>query len=159
AALVPLAYAAAFAGVTRARRGEVPDWLAPFRRRQHAVQWGVMRPFATAARAQFWFERRRHFLSFPLATACFVVLHLAWVYWVEQQQDQKLAAGLNVVFFPPFVAAVLGSFLGRTGTAAGNPYSLSSFLATRPMTDTALVVAKLKVAALATAASWAVVLI
>src|SRR5439155_15645792 len=64
---VPLAYLAARFAVARARRGDVPDWRGVFawlgriadvlpNRRDH---------FSSPARAQTWFEWRRHGRSLP----------------------------------------------------------------------------------------------
>ena len=64
---LPLAYLAARFAVARGRRGDVPDWRGlparlariaglPARRRSH---------FHSAARAQAWFEWRRHGRSLP----------------------------------------------------------------------------------------------
>lgn len=162
AALVPAAFVVAFAGVARARRGDNPDWQArsitPLPR---AARFDVrpQRPFPSPQRAQFWFERRRHFLTFPVAVGCFLLLHLAMILWVEQRPENRIKLGLNFLFCPPLLAPFLGCFLGRAGASAGNPYPLSSFTATRPVSAGTLVAAKLKVAALGTLAAWALVLV
>ncbi len=163
AALIPLAALTAFAGVSRARHGEVPDWRALFRASQPAADRPSRRraPFATPARAQLWFERRRHLLPFPLAVGGFTVLHLTVILGFEAppaELNNRFLLGLNFFLFPLILAPFFGCVLGRLGTAAGNPYALSSFTAVRPVRGTTLVAAKLRVAALLTLAAWAIVL-
>src|SRR5262249_54949930 len=116
-------------------------------------------PFPSPARAQLWFECRRHLLTFPLIVGGFAAVHLAFILSVLTHPGQKVQMGVNFLTFPLIVAPFFGCFLGRAGTSAGNPYPLSPFPATRPLPGTALVAAKLQVAALATLLAWAVVLL
>jgi hypothetical protein len=164
AALIPLAALTAFAGVSRARQGEAPDWRGLFRARRTAADRspGAPAPFPSVARAQFWFERRRHLLPFPLAAGGFAALHLAFIFRLAgtiEDVGYKAILGTNFLFFPLIFAPFFGCVLGRTGTSAGNPYRMSSFPATRPVPGTTLVAAKVKVAALGTLAAWAIVLL
>jgi hypothetical protein len=165
AALIPLAAATAFAGVSRARHGDAADWrgLLPLRRAAGQARRSA-KPFPSAARAQLWYERRRYLLGFPLALAGWAGLHLAFAVWIEAQLGAKAPArvtleGLMFLLAPLILAPFFGCFLGRTGTSAGSPYLLSSFTATRPLPAAALVVAKLKAALLAALAGWAVVVL
>jgi hypothetical protein len=164
AALVALGWATAFVGVSRARRGEAPDWgrlwwwPGSVARRVPRLRAA----FPSPARALLWFEGRRHLLPFPLVTGAFAALHLTVTLWIEQpptELENRFRLGMNFLFFPLVLAPFFGCFLGRVGTAAGNPYFLSSFAATRPVRGTDIVAAKLKVAALLTLAAWAVVLL
>jgi hypothetical protein len=79
---VPLAYLAARFAVARARRGDVPDWRRLFtplrriadvltRRRQH---------FPSPARAQAWFEWRRHGRSLPAMVGILLPFELALLF-------------------------------------------------------------------------------
>jgi hypothetical protein len=162
AALVPLSAAMAFAGVARARHGEAPDWRIAFRSRPAAARRTPARgPFATAARAQLWYEARRHLFPFPLAVAVLAALEFAFLYRLAgplQEANYKAVLGLNFLLLPPVVAPFFGCFLGRTGTA-GELYRVSPFTAARPISDIALVGPKFKVAALATPAAWAAALL
>jgi hypothetical protein len=160
AALIPLAAGVAFLGVSRARRGDAADWPALFRRPRWLV-WRPRRPapFPSPARAQLWFELRRHLLPLPLTVAAFAALYLAVVLGVEGPTagaEQSIRLGLNLIIFPPLVAMILGGFLGNTGTSARDRYVLSSFTATRPLSVTVLVAAKVKAAALPALASWVI---
>jgi hypothetical protein len=159
AALIPLGAAMAFVGVRRARMGEVPDWRGLFR-----APWGVARTsvrqlatFSSAGRAQLWYERRCHFLGFPLVVGVCTALHLAFVVWMEAEGVKPgVKEGVAFLLIPILMAPLLSSSLGRTG---GSSFLVSSFTATRPLSDAALVAAKLKVAGLATLAAWALVLV
>jgi hypothetical protein len=108
-------------------------------------------------------ERRRHLLTFPLAVGCWAALHLALCLWIAAQgvkaEGRVVGEGLNFLLAPLLLAPFFGCFLGRTGTSAGNPYLLSSFTATRPLSVGALVAAKLKATVLAALAAWAIVLL
>jgi hypothetical protein len=155
--LVPVAYAVAFAGVSRARCGENPVWrVLPGRltgagRRAERPR----RPFPSPARAQLWMEWSRHVPSFLVPLGGCLALSLAWFLFAAGQGGGDRLKEL--VIFPLVLlvlAPLFGSGLGRAGEP-GNSYPLAPFTATRPVTNTALVAAKLKAAALAALAAWA----
>ncbi len=156
AALIPLAALAAFVGVSRARQGDSPDWAALLRR-PRGFSWrpGRAAPFASPAAAQLWYESRRHLLPLPLAVAAFTALFFLVTLALERPPDglkHQIILALNLVLFPVMLAPFFAPLLGRTGTSGG-PYRLSSFTATRPLPVTALVTAKMKVAALSAVAA------
>jgi hypothetical protein len=165
AALIPLAYLAALVGVSRARHGDSPQWRGTAARPETAEGWPSSRlPFATAARARFWFEWRAHGRTFPLVVGCVVVVQLSWSLWIERKVvDQPLAVVLIVAVLllsgALLLAPFLGCSLGRSGTAAGDALPLSSFTATRPAWCVDWVTAKIKVAALNSLAAWALLLL
>ncbi|HEX5272829.1 MAG TPA: hypothetical protein VFW33_20165, partial [Gemmataceae bacterium] len=162
AAIIPLAALAAFVGVSRARRGDSSDWGALLRRpRWLARRRGRATPFGSATAAQFWYECRRHLLPLPLVVVAFTVLFFTVTLFAERPPDeakQRATLLLSLLFFPTLVAACFGTVLGKTGTSAAGPYRLSSFTAVRPLPVTALVAAKLKVAALSAAVSCGIAL-
>ena len=155
AALLPPAYAAAVAGVRRARRGDCQPWPTPFRGRARALRAPLRRrrPFASPAAALLWWEWRRHGLGLPVMVA----LTLPWVLVPALlfDQDEIIRRGLLalVLALPALYAVVAGTSLGKMSDRPAP--SLSPFLATRPVGSAALVAAKLKVAALITLAAWA----
>jgi hypothetical protein len=164
AALLLLGAATAFLGVSRARHGTAPDWrglvwsprAAVHRPPRHQVT------FTSPARAQLWFECRRHLLPFPLAVSALTGLYMTLLMLLEDAPNEPshlVHLGLNFCLYPLILAPFFGCFLGRTGTSAGNPYWLSSFTATRPVRGTALVAAKLRAAGLATLTAWAILLL
>jgi hypothetical protein len=160
AALVPAAYAVARAGVARARCGDNPEWqvLSELRIRVTPRKERPRRPFPSPARAQLWIEWQRHAPSFLFPVGGYLVLllasYLSWVHWGGGDRIKLL---LLFPAAPLLFAPFLGFEFGRAGETPGNRHLLSSFTATRPMTSTALVAAKLKAAALATLAGWALV--
>jgi hypothetical protein len=162
AALVPAAYTVAYTGVARARYGDNPEWrglpgLLPGTARRD--QW-PRRPFPSPARAQLWIEWRRHAPSFLFPLGGYLVLFLpSYLVWAQWGGGDRI---MLLLIFPAsllVLAPIHGFSLGRAGEAPGNRYLLSSFTATRPVTSAALVAAKLKVAALATLAAWALVIL
>jgi hypothetical protein len=161
AILIPVAFVVAFTGVVRARRGDGPEWQRLFEARAERTHRDMrqLRPFPSPVRAQLWFELRRHLLPFPIVVGCAAALHLAFILWAEQGEENKVKLWLPFLCFPPLMASFFGGGLGRTGTSAGNPFLLSSFTATRPVTCATLVASKLKAAALATLAAWAVLVV
>jgi hypothetical protein len=160
AVLIPLAALIAFVGVSRARHGEAANWSGLFRRGRSLARRPWSRaPFSSPERAQLWYECRRSLLPFPLAVAAFAVLYLAVVLGIERapyELGQCIGLGLNLISFPLLGAMVMGGFLGHTGTLPQARYFLSSFTATRPLSVTALVAAKVKAAAPAALAAWAI---
>jgi len=155
-ALLPAAYLVALAGGRRERRGGWGwSWL-----RQPWEAIGARRParaFAGPARAQLWMEWRQKGLLLPLAMGAFLLVLIANTPAgaLEAVHLVRVLAALAVL--PHFLAFLLGFGMGKTGFWAAD-LRLSSFLATRPLTDAALVVAKLQAAALTAALTWLVVL-
>jgi hypothetical protein len=165
AALIPLAAAVAFAGVSRTRHGAATGWRWPvpsLRTTRRPAR--LPRAFPSPARAQLWYEWRRHLLGFPLVIGCCMALQLALVLWIDAEVGPRPAAhvireGLGFLLGPLIMAPFFGCFLARTGTSSANPYLVSSFTATRPVSVTTLVAAKLKGSALVALAAWALVLL
>src|SRR6266540_1875023 len=132
---VPLAYLVARFAVARARRGEVPDWRGMFSRpASNAVLTGRRDHFRSPARAQAWFEWRRHGRSLPALVGLLLPFELALL-WLAKDA-------------PAFVFEIL--FLATV---------VPPFIATRPLTSAELVAAKLKMAMWSTLAAWLVVLV
>jgi hypothetical protein len=171
--LLPVAYVVALAGVSRARRGDVPDWRWWTATARAAPAAAPRRPpFSSAARAQLWYEWRLHGLGFPFLLLCFL-LPLTGLAIFNARYGETLASAdispyllrfthetriLIVVFqplvvLPPFLAALLGPGLG----ALGPKFRASPFLRTRPLSSAGLVAAKLRLAALTAAAGLVVV--
>jgi hypothetical protein len=175
AALVPPAYLAAWAGVARARRGDVPDW-APQARRPATVSptTGPGPAFASPARAQLWYEWRLHGLLFPFLLLCLFLPLTGWNALLAPVADDVVAAGLfpflarfthetrvtflvfhQLLVLPPFLAGVLSSGLGSLGPK----FQASPFFLTRPLTAGALVNAKLRAATRSTLVAAGVTLL
>jgi hypothetical protein len=134
------------------------------------------RPFATPAHAQFWLEWRRNGMMLPLFVAgvgLLLTLPLIWLRDLAPMgaggalptpalKDLELNAWVGLqkgaFLWPVVLAAIVGCGL-RTSDARRKDYTLHPFLATRPLTSGALVMAKLQMAALSTLAAWGVMLL
>jgi len=85
---VPLAYLVARSAVARARRGDVPDWRPMFARLGRIANVLPRRRdnFASPARAQLWFEWRRHGRSLPALVAILLPFELALLFAAGRAQ-------------------------------------------------------------------------
>jgi hypothetical protein len=152
APLVPLAFLVARFAVARARRGDVPDWRGRVarlgqievlpRRRGH---------FASPARAQAWFEWRRHGRSLPALVGLLLPFELALLFIPGNTPAFIFVILLGVLLTPPFMAV----FVAATVRQA----NLTPFIGTRPLTSAALIAATLKATIWSTLAAWLVVAI
>lgn len=154
-AALPLAYLA----VASARRGRMIEgqgWrkftdfmadIAPRRRR----------PFTSPAQAQFWFEWRRHGMLLPMSVAGVLVLIMVPTVFAAPLSVGAANFCLMWILLTPFLLAFpLGKGFGKAdlwSKEAGLPL----FLASRPLSNTAWISAKLKAAALASLLSWLIV--
>jgi hypothetical protein len=177
---LPIAYLTAVYGVSRARRGDVPRWEWPgwpmWLRWTSAQTIGSS--FASPARAQLWYEWRRHGLSFPLVMAGTALLWLPLLPWIaaflETASRDSTAllppsflvdeigglwlAVAHLLVFPPLMASAVGLDMGKF-PGRDRACVLSSFLATRPASAAMLIGAKFEMAALSTLAGWAALLL
>ncbi len=173
-ALMLAAYAVAVAGVARARRGDGPYWTWP--------GWSALlrwissirqRPeFVSPLQAQVWLEWRRVGLAFPVMMFVSTLIWLPLIPTMARFIEDAHSAGLTLV--PPFLLRELGSLwlvalsplvcapmmasvcgweMGRL-PGAKRDLTLSSFLATRPLSTGTFVRAKFQAAALSTLAAW-----
>jgi hypothetical protein len=141
---VPLAYLAARVAVARARRGDVPDWRVSLVRRRIAAV------LPAPARAQRWFEWRRHGRSLPALVGILVPFELALLFLAgDDAPALVLYTLLGVLLTPPFMAIF----------AAATVSTATPFLATRPLTSAALIAAKLNMTVRSTLAAWLLVVL
>jgi hypothetical protein len=150
---VPLAYLVARLAVSRARRGEVPDWslVAGARRR------ATIAPFASAARAQAWLEWKAHGMALPFLVACLLPFELLLL-WTTGETRLVWYVLLGVMITPPFLAAFAAVSIAQPVSRA-DMHGLSPFLATRPLSSAALIAAKLTMSVLSTAVAWLLVFV
>jgi hypothetical protein len=149
---IPLAYLTAWFAVTRARRGDVPDWRAlfAFPARIAGARARGRDAFRSAAGAQVWFEWRMHGWSLPAMVAIVVPVELLLLFIPGN--------GTAPIIFVTVVAALLTPPFLAVFAAARQSAGLTAFMVTRPMTSPALVAAKLKMAFWSTLAAWLAVL-
>ena len=157
---LPLAYLAARFAVARARRGDVPDWRGTLARRGARGVLPRRRAFPSPARAQAWFEWRRHGRSLPALVAMVVPFALALLF--IPGNDTLAGVGLTlfiVLLTPPFMAVFAAAAVSKANPLARDAFGVSPFMATRPMSSAALIAAKLTMALWSTLAAWLLVLV
>ncbi len=147
---LPLAYLTARYAVAMARRGHVPDWRLSFARRGRVLARPRRRAaFASAAHAQSWLEWRQHGGSLPALVAMLLPFELALLFVLGDTPALVWEVLFGVLLTPPFLAAF----------AAHDFYGLTPFIATRPVSNDALLSAKLKATLRSTLAAWLLVLV
>lgn len=159
APLLLLAYAAAWRGVARARRGDVPDWRRPFARSRRLVRRHRRADFASPAQAQTWLEWQRHGRSLPMLVAYLLPFELALLFAARGAPALVLGILTVVCLTPPFMAMFVAATVRTMHPTGRDRYGLPPFLATKPMTSAELVGAKLAVALRSTLATWVVTLL
>lgn len=157
APLVPLAYVAALSAVSRARRGDVPDWGLAF---SFANARSVAdRDFPSPARAQLWFEWRQFGRSLPLLVALELPVGLSLLFPFRDTPVIVVEIVVASLLLPSFMAVFVAAAAGKSSANASESYGITPFIATRPVEDRALVVAKWQAALLSTLAAWVLVAI
>jgi hypothetical protein len=157
--LLPLAYPVARFAVARARRGDVPDWWGPFTRSAGVSDLERRQsPFARPAQAQAWFEWRRHGRSLPALAGIVLPFELALLFAAGDAPALVFFILLGVLLTPPFMAGFAAATV-RKMNPGGDGYGVTSFMATRPLSSAALVLAKLKLAMWSTLAAWLLVFV
>ena len=158
---VPLAYLAARFAVARARRGDVPDWRGQFARLGQAADVLPRRRdhFASAQRAQLWFEWRRHGRSLPALVGLLLPFELALLWLAKDAPAFVFEILFLTLITPPFMAACTAWTVSQPNPQVPDSYGVPPFIATRPLTSAELIAAKLKMAMWSTLAAWLVVLV
>lgn len=158
---IPLAYFTARRAVARARRGEIPDWRGTFRRLGEVTDaWPRWRDrFPSPARAQVWFEWRRAGWSLPAMVAIVLPFELALLPLFRETPPLVVETLLGVLFTPPFMAAFAAATVSKSNSDGSDSYSVTPFLATRPLTSVSLIAARLKVTVRSTLAAWLLVIV
>lgn len=156
APFVTLAYVAAFAAVRSARRGDVPEWgsSAPASTRSSAL-----RNFRSAKFAQLWFEWRQFGRTLPLLVAIVLPAALSLLFLFRDTPVIVVEIVVLSLVLPPFMAIFVAATAGKSSANATQSYGITPFVATRPVEDRALVVAKWQAALLSTLAAWMIVAI
>ena len=158
---VPVAYMVARFAVARARRGEVPDWRGVFAGPAEIADGPAGRRghFPSPARAQAWFEWRRHGRSLPALVGILLPFELLLLFAAGNTPALVFIILLGVLVTPPFMAVFVAATVGNSTPQARDGYGLTPFIATRPLTRAALIAAKLKATIWSTVAAWLLVLV
>src|SRR5947208_6059879 len=157
---VPLAYLVARFAVARARRGEVPDWRGMLARpARNAVLTRRRDRFPSPARAQAWFEWRRHGRSLPALVGLLLPFELALLWLAKDAPAFVFEILFLALITPPFMAACTAWTVSRPHPNTSDSYGVPPFIATRPLTSAELIAAKLNMAIWSTLAAWLLVLV
>jgi len=158
---IPLAYLVARFAVARARRGDVPDWRGMFARLGQIadVLPRRRRNFHSPAGAQTWLEWRRYGRSLPAMVGLLLPFELALLSAVNDTPALVFLMLFIVLFTPPFMAAFAAAMVSRASAGVSDSYGVTPFIATRPLSDAALVAAKLKATIWSTVAAWTLLLV
>ena len=157
----PLAYLAARFAVARARRGDVPDWRGMFARVGNIADVLTHRRdhFPSPARAQVWFEWRRHGWSLPALVGLLLPFELALLWFANDAPAFVFEVLFIVLITPPFMAAFTAWTVSKPNPHLRDSWGVPPFIATRPLTSAALIAAKLKMAIWSTLAAWLLVFV
>jgi len=157
---LPLAYVTACSAVGRARRGEVPDWRGMVARpASNAVLTRRRDHFPSPARAQAWFEWRRHGRSLPALVGLLLPFELALLWLAKDAPAFVFEILFLALITPPFMAAFTAWTVSQPNPPVHDSYGVPPFIATRPLTSAELIAAKLKMAMWSTLAAWLLLLI
>src|SRR5262249_22564075 len=162
APLLPAAFMIAVIMTGRARRGDVPDWRWPLVLTPRSIERQPRRgaDFASAARAPVWVEVRRHGRSLPIMVGILLPFALLLLFFFDPEMTNGILSVLaGVLLLPPFMAGFAASTVSKSHPQVKDYYGISAFAATRPLTSSAMVAAKLKMAVWSTLAAWLLVLI
>jgi len=153
--LLPLAYVTALSAVGRARRSDVPNWRT--RATPAVTSSAPQRDFRSQAHAQLWFEWRQFGRTLPLLVAIVLPAALSMLFLFHETDAIVIEIVLSSLLLPSFLAIFVAATAGKTSANASDSYGITPFLATRPVDDRAIVVAKWRAAALSTIVTWMIV--
>lgn len=160
--LVPAAYLTAWAGVVRARRGEVPAWHLPA---LPAFGLSAGRRFPSPLSGQLWRDWREFGRPFVVPVAIFfavVLPFLPLLEWVDREYTRLgliaplTGLGITASATAKFLVAIvllpvvlaLGVGLRRSrGSTKRAPYALDPYAATRPLGNAAVAASRFAAAA------------
>jgi hypothetical protein len=147
--------------VGRARHGAVSKWGGSFARFQRLARrrTAARPPFASAARAQAWYEWRQHGWSLPAWVAIALPFELGLLFIDRGTPAFVWITLAAVTITPPIMAAFVATTVRSAGRRASDAPGVTPFMATRPLASAAMVAAKLRVAMWSTAAAWLVVIV
>jgi hypothetical protein len=153
---IPVAYVVARIAVARARRGDVPDWRGVSARRVQTLPAPGDRRgrFASAQRAQVWFEWRRHGWSLPALVGILLPFELALLRVAGDTPALVFTILIGVLLTPPLMAGFAAATVRQSNPHASDWHGVPPFIATRPLTSAALIAAKLEATIWSTLAAW-----
>ncbi len=160
---LPVAYSVAVVGVSRSRRGDIPNWRwsAGGMRGLSGRSPRRRKPFASPAKAQCWLEWRRYGVGMPVAVAVIAPFFVALIAVTRLVPDlateSPFRSPMILLLLPPWLSGAVGMGFGEL-TEKRKDRGVSGFLATRPIESAAFFRAKLDMAARGVLAAYAVML-
>ncbi|MDP9202360.1 MAG: hypothetical protein M3P26_10585, partial [Gemmatimonadota bacterium] len=97
--------------------------------------------------------------SLPAWVAMLLPFELILLWVAGDSTALVFAILLGVLLTPPFMATFAAAAVSKSSPNASDSYGVTPFIATRPLTDAALIAAKLKMAMWSTIAAWLLVLV
>jgi hypothetical protein len=157
---VPLAYLAARVAVTRARRGDVPDWRGTLAliAQTSAILSNRRGRFSSAAAAQSWLEWRGHGRALPALVGILLPFELGLLFVIGETPALVFSTLAAVLLTPPAMAGFVAATVSTSNPDARDSSGVPPFLATRPLSTAALIAAKLQATVWSTLAGWLLVL-
>ncbi len=158
---IPVAYLVARFAVSRARRGDVPDWRRIFARLGRNADLLPRRRefFRSPAGAQVWFEWRRYGRALPALVGILLPFEVFLLFVFSDTPVLVVETLFAVILTPPFMAAFVAATVSRSSPDGSDSYELTPFIATRPLTSASLITAKLKTTIRSTLVTWLLVLV
>ncbi len=138
----------AFVAVARARRGVTPGWSAAIGPRPAPGRQALAAHFSSPSRAQAWLEWRQHGRTLPLLVTYVVPCELVLLFLPGNDRT-------GIIFFILFVALITPPAMAMLAAPALSTFSTHA--ATRPLTNMALIAAKIRMTAWSTLVAWALV--
>ena len=157
---IPLAYFVARLALTRARRGDVPDWRRAFASpEQISTRARGRQAFPSPASAHAWFEWRRHGRSLPAWVAILLPFELVLLWAARDSATLVFTILIAVMLTPPFMATFGAAAVSRSSSNVGDASGVTPFIATRPLSNGELIAAKLRMAIRSVGVAWLLVLV
>lgn len=164
--LALLAFLGVWRAVARQRRGggrgrgRLKAWFKTLIERIVDALPARNKPFASPQAAQFWFEWRQGGVLLPVCVGAVLLLFIGPVSWLNRG-DMNPGRTLLILSFilltPIFLAFAIGKGFAKPDFWSMD-LALKPFLAVRPLSAGEMVLAKMKVAALAAVVAWLLVL-
>jgi hypothetical protein len=115
--------------------------------------------FSSAASAQFWFEWQCSGMLLPLFVGGVLVLVIAPLSWLARGDPGETFRLVLATLALPVVLAIPVGMAFSKPMPWSDDLSIPAFLAVRPLSEADIVASKVRVAAVAAASSWALVLV
>src|SRR5579872_2443433 len=146
----------AWFGVSCARHGQTRDWLGFLRtKRLFGGSWQERHLFASPLKAQIWYEWRRRELGYLIAVMSTIAAVMGVSFIFENTAQQMSGYAYIFFFLPIIISGFWGNYMGG-GDSVKMMSEMTAFASTRPMSNTAMVVAKIRMAGFTATLTWSI---